>query len=219
MGRVLTDHIVEGGGVPMIITVLDEPGAGGACHRYECRLPEGRFKNLVNDPTGETVVINFQDGPIKVAGHNGHTHESLLAIIADRLDGFQTGEFACQDNAEAVHHVRCALACLQRRTLRRLAAGVEGTMKIDEANESGIARPVVPVEEPGDDTGTTESILDVDEPAGGGDLGDDTSTADDKGVEVIGNLDEPPTAPVEDPQEAELQKMIDEEEKNKGGEA
>ena len=73
------------------------------------------------------ILIEFQNGPINVVGTNGVTHEALLTIIEDRLVGFQSGPYACADNAEALAHIRGAMECLQRRTKARLARGVEGT--------------------------------------------------------------------------------------------
>ena len=70
--------------------------------------------------------FQFQHGPVKVAGLNGGQNEHLLAIVLDRLIAFQGGPFACQDNDDAMQHVRFALDCLQRRTADRQARGVEG---------------------------------------------------------------------------------------------
>jgi hypothetical protein len=73
------------------------------------------------------TCINFQNGPIKEFGHNGLTQEALFAIIIDRLDGFQSGKFACRENAVALTHTESALLWLTKRTLDRLARNVEGT--------------------------------------------------------------------------------------------
>lgn len=117
--RQLTQHIVNGLNEALRITVTDEPGQGGACHRY-----------LIDYITGNSireVSIAFQNGPIKEKGVNGITQEALLAILIDRLEGFQSGPYACEDNASALTHLCGALECLQRRTKARVARGVEGT--------------------------------------------------------------------------------------------
>lgn len=119
--RTITDHIVEGDSAnhQIRIEVTDEPGAAGANHEYRVLKPDGKFAVL--------GTISFQNGPIKEFGVNGVTGEALTAIQIDRMRAFQSGPFACDDNAEALAHYEAALVCLQRRTKARIARGVEGT--------------------------------------------------------------------------------------------
>jgi hypothetical protein len=99
------------------ILVLDEPGHGGACHRYQ-----------INDMLSyDTTEIFFQNGPVKEHGVNGISIESLLAICIDRLQGFQSGPYKCHENAMALIDVESALGWLKMRTSDRQARGVEGT--------------------------------------------------------------------------------------------
>jgi hypothetical protein len=131
--RTLTDHIVSGDqAVQLKIEVTDQPGAGGANHRYEI---SGFDTDDNPSKVGESgysssyarAVILFQNGPIKDAGTNGITQEALLAIVIDRLRSFQAGPFACGENALALSHCEEALRQLQKRTVARIARGVEGT--------------------------------------------------------------------------------------------
>ena len=71
----------------LTVTVTDEPGSGGANHAYEVSGYAGKSG-------ANSVLIEFQNGPINEAGVNGLTHEVLLAIVADRLRSFQQGPFA-----------------------------------------------------------------------------------------------------------------------------
>jgi hypothetical protein len=71
--------------------------------------------------------IHFQEGPIAEVGTNGLTHESLLAIVIDRLQAFQKGPFACRENALALTKIEEAMHWLHHRTAARVARGVEGT--------------------------------------------------------------------------------------------
>lgn len=125
--RTLTDHIVSGDqAVQLSISVLDEPGQGGACHRYHVDW----LTDIAHDPT--TVAVNsldihFQEGPVKEFGVNGVTQEALLAIVIDRLRSFQAGPFSCRENEIALTHCEDALMWLQRRTVARIKRGVEGT--------------------------------------------------------------------------------------------
>lgn len=122
--RTLTDHIVNPTNDRLRITVLDAPGAGGANHEYEI--------TAVNDGSGRPYKIadhriSFQNGPIAEHGVNGVTQEALLAIVADRLRSFQAGPYACRENAVALTKIDEAVMWLQRRTIARMARGVEGT--------------------------------------------------------------------------------------------
>jgi hypothetical protein len=117
--RYLTEHVVNPANDRIHIAVTDEPGAGGANHKYQVTFGDG--------PETHVTHINFQNGPIPENGVNGLTQEVLLAIVADRLRCFQAGPFACAENAEALRHVQLAQETLQNRTRARMARGVEGT--------------------------------------------------------------------------------------------
>ena len=103
--------------------VLDEPGHGGANHHYliTTRPLQGQR---------EQCFIRFQNGAIKGVGANGVTHEILLAILIDRMRGFQSGKYACTENELALRKMKEALMWLQERTRGREARGVEGTHEI-----------------------------------------------------------------------------------------
>lgn len=123
--RNLTDHVVVGGGSPDLrITVLDEPGQGGANHQYMMTWAEREETQV---PLDKTCFVGFQNGPIKEVGVNGITQEALLTIVIDRLRSFQKGPFSCRENAIALTHCEDALLWLQKRTRDRVAREVEGT--------------------------------------------------------------------------------------------
>lgn len=66
--------------------------------------------------TGELLqTVNFHTGKID-HGANGAFLEDYLTCCAVRLEGFQLGPFACEQNAEALHHIHQALFALNRRT-------------------------------------------------------------------------------------------------------
>lgn len=120
--RTLTSHKLAGLNDALEITVLDEPGHGGACHEYEIIA----MNEDGNGPIQKTK-IHFQNGPIKEHGVNGISQEALLAIVIDRLTCFQAGPFSSGDNFAALQSCMDAMTSLQRRTEDRLARGVEGT--------------------------------------------------------------------------------------------
>jgi hypothetical protein len=107
----------------LVITVIDEPGAGGANHEYRIEATDdgsGKPHKIADHH------ISFQNGPINEHGVNGVTQEVLLAIVADRLRSFQAGPFSCRENALALTKVEEAMHWLHKRTLDRMRRGVEG---------------------------------------------------------------------------------------------
>lgn len=121
--RTIADHKLNGLNDALEITVLDEPGQGGACHEYQIRGWNGPVEKE-GDPC---CTISFQNGPIKEAGVNGISGEALLAIVIDRLRCFQAGKYASNENMHALVNLAEALEWLQKRTRDRMARGVEGT--------------------------------------------------------------------------------------------
>lgn len=117
MAREIETHKVNECNEVLKITAVDDPGNGGANHVYDITPTRGNAKG---------VRIEFQNGPLKDPP-NGLSNESLLAVVADRLEGFQSGKFACDENQEAFGHIKAAMAILKSRTEKRLARGVEGT--------------------------------------------------------------------------------------------
>ena len=124
--RRLTDHVVEGDRAEQLeISVLDEPGVGGANHAYRITGFE-TASNSSAEFSDNYVTVLFQNGPIKESGVNGITQEALLAIVIDRLRGFQDGLYLTRENQMALGHCEEALMWLQKRTRSRIARGVEG---------------------------------------------------------------------------------------------
>jgi len=101
------------------VVCVDTPGAGGACHKYNIESVSG--------PTAIFGQVFFQEGPIKENGVNGVMNEDLIAIVIDRMQGFQSGDFKCRENALALTKLEEALMWLRKRTNDREDRGVEGT--------------------------------------------------------------------------------------------
>ena len=132
--RSIKTHIVNPANDRLEISVIDEPGHGGANHLYKITgfdtstNPSDPFTQRHGAPARHAAVI-FQNGPIDADGNgiNGVTHEALLAILIDRLEGFQAGRYACAENHDALSALKDAMQRLQSRTKARMARGVEGT--------------------------------------------------------------------------------------------
>jgi len=125
MSREITDHKVNGLNEAIAIRAVDEPGSGGANHKYEIAIPLQQVP--FDDLTESVTSIAFQKGAIKEMGINGISQEALLAVVIDRLRSFQAGAYACRDNAIALTKLEEALMWLHKRTHDRLRRGVEGT--------------------------------------------------------------------------------------------
>jgi hypothetical protein len=102
------------------VVVNDEPGAGGACHNYSITATQYNVGIL---------DIKFQNGPIQEHGVNGVQMEDLMAVCIHRLQGFQSGPYACAANQLALDHLKAAMTSLNERTKDRKDRDVEGTSK------------------------------------------------------------------------------------------
>lgn len=125
--RTIQDHKVNPANDKLTITVLDEPGSGGACHLYRIEGFDTSSNRSDEGPAFQMADILFQNGPIPEVGVNGFTHEALIAIVIDRLRSFQAGPFACRENALALTKLEEAQHWLHSRTRARMNRGVEGT--------------------------------------------------------------------------------------------
>lgn len=102
--QILADPIPVPGLAPRYYEV-HYPATGGGAHAI---LP-------IRFPSGPQV----QDCQL--------TNEVLLAIVQDRLQQFQDGQFRSHENGMALAGVTNALNWLRQRTAQRQARGVEGT--------------------------------------------------------------------------------------------
>lgn len=114
----------------LVIQAIDSPSNGGASHRYDIaamgQATAGEDGAQVRQPVASTM-LEFQRGPIAESGFNGITNESLITVLIDRLDWFQSGSCPCPENAMARECLVQALGWLTERTKARRARGVEGT--------------------------------------------------------------------------------------------
>ena len=126
---------------------IEEADASRQIHTHEINPTNREIKLFAVDPrgpfganfhyrlgltTGDTTDIVFQNGPVEPngIGVNGLTNEALLAVVLDRLQGFQTGEHRCRENAMAVTKIEETLHWLRHRSEARVERGVEGTHQV-----------------------------------------------------------------------------------------
>lgn len=105
------------------VYAVDEKGNGGANHLYLIDL------QTVEDDCTLVTYIDFQNGARKEIGSkSGVLDTDLLEIVRDRLKGFQSGDFATDDNAKALEHIEIALMYMNKRVMDRYERNVLGTM-------------------------------------------------------------------------------------------
>jgi hypothetical protein len=124
--REVTDHHDGHGLNESLVITADEFGPGGASHHYSI---------VVNDPVpreheqrGPVAVIQFRDGPRNEPGSTpGVTEAAVLAVLIDRLRGFQAGPYACRENAIQLTKLEETLHWTKARADARAKRGVLGT--------------------------------------------------------------------------------------------
>lgn len=114
----------------------DPPGPGGAPSAYWVRYAG----------TQHIDTVRFAECGVAADSHVvGLTNEVLLAIVLDRLESYQKGTLACNENIIACNRINQALGALHARTRNRIAQGVEGQFVAhkDTADETEPDRVVV----------------------------------------------------------------------------
>lgn len=110
------------------------------CNCRICHMFKNKMADMKNDKKevreamdgspcevkGEYFNIIFQCGPIQENGINGTTIEEIIEVLWRRLEGFQKGDFRCDENALAITKLQEAQHWLQHRTRLRQEQGVEG---------------------------------------------------------------------------------------------
>ena len=106
------------------VFATDVAGNGGANHEY---MIHGVISETpIRETFGES--IKFQNGARKDPNAiHGVLDTDLLEIVRDRLKGFQSGEFATDDNAKALEHIEIALMYMNKRVMDRYERNVLGT--------------------------------------------------------------------------------------------
>lgn len=120
MREITTHH--DGHGLTESIRIeADEPGPGGASYSYKVEIDLG-------GAWLELCTIQFQKGPRSVGNSTpGIVDTVLLAIVRDRLESFNAGEFRCRQNAIAITKIEEAMHWLKDRADERARRGVLGT--------------------------------------------------------------------------------------------
>jgi len=91
--------------------------------------------------TGEVVELPYirvvyQCGLPKDAGVNGCRIEDVIDVALFKLNQYQSGPLACEENAEAIRYLKLAKQSLAIRIQRRQVQGVLNTMTKHEPHRT-----------------------------------------------------------------------------------
>ncbi|HEY8560506.1 MAG TPA: hypothetical protein VIL74_09025 [Pyrinomonadaceae bacterium] len=103
----------------IVVRATDEKDSDGANHEYAIIVCTD--KGIVSE-----TAIKFQKGGLKETGVNGITDQSLIAIVLDRMVGFQAGPYASVYNEPVIDHLKGALGEMAKRYDLRATLGIEG---------------------------------------------------------------------------------------------
>ena len=114
--RLIDDHH-DGHGLNECIRIeADDPDQSGASHQYNCWIDNTRV-----------CAVQFQRGPRKIeTSIPGMTEAALIAILIDRLRGFQSGPYVCRENAIQLTKLEETLHWTKARADARAKRGVLG---------------------------------------------------------------------------------------------
>ncbi len=119
MGNVDIHHDGHGLNESIVISKDDADGSG-ASHHYEAYIEKDGHAAVI-------MRVQFQKGPRNVEGSTpGCTEAALLAVLIDRLQGFQAGPYSCRENAIQLTHLEECLHWTKARADARAKRGVLG---------------------------------------------------------------------------------------------
>lgn len=107
----------------------DQPDQSGASHQYQLwvntPVEQGDPRDIARHGCG---FVQFQKGPRNVEGSTaGATEAALLAVLIDRLRGFQAGPYPSRQNAIMLTKLEECLMWTKDRANERAKRGVLGT--------------------------------------------------------------------------------------------
>lgn len=130
IGRPLYDHKNNKFNRDCIaVTTADVRQSDNANHAYKIAVYPAFDENGCREPDVAPiteVTLQFQNGGLKDVGPNGITDQALLAIVLDRLRGFNDGPFRSRENSVMITKIEEALMWGEKRGNDRSRRGVEG---------------------------------------------------------------------------------------------
>lgn len=117
------NHHLDGHGLNEKIEITtDAADESGAAHLYELVIDVGG-----NGKAKSIGFVQFQKGPrLDPSSTPGATEAALLAVLIDRMEGFQAGPYACRENAIQLTKLQECMHWTRHRADERARRGVLG---------------------------------------------------------------------------------------------
>lgn len=123
--RVIDDHKISRLNRDCVFIQTDDPvNSDGANHKY--RISVFPLNRSANAEPVQVTHIHFQDGGLQDVGVNGLTDQALLAIVLDRMRGFNDGPYRCRENSIIITKLEEAMLWMGKRASERANRNVEG---------------------------------------------------------------------------------------------
>jgi hypothetical protein len=103
------------------VRAVDAKDSDGAHHLYQIDVRDPQKGSNIY-----RTMLMFQKGGLQDVGPNGLTDQALIAIVLDRMRGFQEGPYKCDENIPVILHLESVLEVFRIRAEERAARGVEG---------------------------------------------------------------------------------------------
>lgn len=82
------------------------------------------------------MTLAWQRGLASEVGVNGLRVEDVLQVAAEKLQSYQQGPLACEENKQALNAIVAAVRALEGRRRRRQEQGVLNTMSAHETERT-----------------------------------------------------------------------------------
>jgi len=128
MGRSLYDHKNNKFNRECVhVSAVDIPSSDNAHHKYVIEVVDPQLCSPAPAPkVVERCALNFQNGGLREVGPNGITDQALIAVVLDRLRGFNDGPYRCRENSMMITKLEEALMWFEKRGNDRSRRNVEG---------------------------------------------------------------------------------------------
>ena len=104
----------------------DDDGGRKVHHRFLINWQDGPVKRIMKTVDAGTDRESITLAAENMEDVNGAFVEDVLQVVAERLQFYQSSDFACSENAESLRHVELAISVLNARNDDRLRRGVLG---------------------------------------------------------------------------------------------
>lgn len=109
----------------VVVTTQDHPQQDGANHAYRIEVYD-RYNGKPDQGMKAHADLIFQNGGLKEVGPNGITDQALLAIVLDRIRGFNDGPYRCRENSIIITKLEEVMMWMEKRSNDRARRNVEG---------------------------------------------------------------------------------------------